>query len=258
MAMELIPETLPEIIKTTSSGVSIIRSSIWIIDYFARHEPVHIKERLGRSLESISRRMREEDQRGNLRNDWFAENEVSGNRIPHRLLEKTIKGIIKDSEERKSEYVDEFWTNVCRTCNADIDEATAFSYLETIEALSWRQLCIIGLIGLQENEEKEVGFRRISDEDVEQMPQDEMTRFYSIGRDYQNLMDDRYIEGASVPQFSEIHEPFVGFPGSGRLPGYTKRLHSLMNLHEIPDREMEETFSIWNVRLRKPTVNPKR
>ena len=86
MAVDLIPKTLPEIIKITSSGISIVRSSIWIIDYFARHESVHVKERLGRSLELMAEYLREEDQGRNWRNDWFAENEVSGNRIPHRLL----------------------------------------------------------------------------------------------------------------------------------------------------------------------------
>lgn len=251
MAVDLVPETLPEIIKITSSGISIIRSSIWIIDYFARHEPVHVKERLGRSLELMTEYLREENQGGDWRSDWFAENEISGNRIPHRLLEKTIKGIINDSEERKSEYVAKFWLNVCHTSNADIDEATAFSYFEIIETLSWRQLCIIRLIFLYENNEREVDFTRISGENIEQISQDERTTFYSISREYRNLMDDRYIEGASVPQFTKIHEPSVGFPGSGWLPGYTKRLHSLMNLHEIQDRDIEKTFSIWNVRLKK-------
>ena len=249
MAMDIVQEALPEIIKTTSSGISIIRSSIWIIDYFARHEPVHVKERLGHSLEMMSKRMREEDQPGTWRNDWFAENEVSGNRISNQLLEKTIKGIINDSEERKSEYIATFLLNICRTSNANIDEATAFAYFETIESLSWRQLCIIRLIALNEKEVDD--FRRISTEDVEQMPQDERTKFYSISREYQNLMDDRYIEGASVPHNTESYEPFVDFPGSGWLPDYTKRLHSLMNLHEIQDRDIEKTFSIWNVRLKK-------
>ena len=59
MNEELILKNLPEIIKTTSSGLSLIKSTIWIIDYFARHEPVHVKERLGRSLELMSEYMSE-------------------------------------------------------------------------------------------------------------------------------------------------------------------------------------------------------
>ena len=237
--------------KISTTTVSVIR----LVDYFAKNDPIHVKERLARSLELMSEYMREKHQSkapGDAwRNDWFAENQVSNRRTAFRLLEKTIKEIINDSQENKSEHIAKFWVNICLTSNADIDEATAFSYLEAIEPLSWRQLCIIRLIALRENQEKQVDFRRISNEDVEQMPQDERTRFYSIGREYRSLMDDRHIEGASIPQFTETHEPFVDFPGSGWLPGYTKRLHSLMNLHEIQDRDIEKTFSIWNVRTEK-------
>ena len=137
---EKIIENLPEIITTTSSGLSII-------DFCLKKVPVHVKERLGRSLERMSEYIREKheskDPGDAWRNDWFSENEVSGHRIPQRLFEKTINGIIDDSAERKSEYIAKFWVNVCLTSNADIDEDTAFSYFETIESLSWRQLCIL-------------------------------------------------------------------------------------------------------------------
>ena len=75
MNEELILKNLPEIIKTTSSGLSLTKSTIWIIDYFARHEPVHVKERLGRSLEQMSEYVREKheskDPGDAWRNDWF-------------------------------------------------------------------------------------------------------------------------------------------------------------------------------------------
>lgn len=246
MDLVLFLTTLKKISTTT---VSVIR----LVDYFAKNDPIHVKERLAHSLEMMSEYMNEKnkskDPGDTWRNDWFAENQVFNRRTAFRLLEKTVKEIINDSEERKSEHIAKFWVNVCLTSNAHIDEATAFSYFETIDALSWRQLCIVRLILLCEN--REAYFHHVSDEDVRQMPQDERTRFYSIGRDYQNLMNDRYIEGASVPQSAEIHEPFVRFPGSGSLPDYTKRLHSLMNLHEIQDRDIERTFSIWNVTVKK-------
>ena len=184
-----------------------------------------------------------------LRNDWFAENEVSNNHIPFRLLEKTIREIINDSQESKSEHIAKFWVNICLTSNADIDEATAFSHLEAIESLSWRQLCIIRLITLYGDREVEI--HRISGEDVEQLPQDERTSFYSISREYEKLMADRYIDGASVPTNTENKDPFVDNPGSGWFPDSTKRLHSLMNLNEIPIEDIEKVFSIWNVKRRK-------
>ena len=237
MDLETVLETIPKMIATHTGKLAY--------NYLASR----VKERIERNWELMSKDMREKVAQGDpLRNDWFAENEVLNNHIPFRLLEKTIREIINDSAERNSEHIANFWVNICLTSNADIDQATAFLYFEVIESLSWRQLCIIRLIALCENQEKQVDFRRISNEDVEQMPQDERTRFCSIGREYRSLMDDHHIEGASIPQFTETHEPFVDFPGSGRLPGYTKRLHSLMNLHEIPDGDIVEMFSLWNVR----------
>ena len=235
-------ETLALIIGTTGSTLSII-------DYFARHQPVHVKEHLARSLKLMSEYMREKhqskDPSNEWRNDWFSENQVSNPRVLRRLLDKTIKEIINDSEERKSEYIAKFWVNICQTSNSDIDEATAFSYFETIEALSWRQLCIIRLITLWKDQEVEIN----SIDNEEQIPQDQLASFYSIGRDYVKMMGDRYIIGPSVPTVND--NPFLSHPGSGWFPGSTKRLHSLMNLHEIPDGDIEKTFSLWNVKVIK-------
>ena len=234
--------------KISTTTVSVIR----LVDYFAKNDPIHVKERLARSLEMMSEYMREKHQSTDpgdaWRNDWFAENQVSNRRTAFRLLEKTIKEIINDSEEKKNEHIAKFWVNICRTSNSDIDEATAFSYLETIESLSWRQLCIIRLTILFENQEVDV--RHIGD-DVEQMPQDEQTSFYTISREFEKLVNDRYIEAAPLPRDDKNKDPFLICPSYGSLPVYTRRLHSLMNLHEIPIEDIVKTFSPWNVRWRK-------
>ena len=240
--------------KISTTTVSVIR----LVDYFAKNDPIHVKERLARSFQLMSEYMLEKHQSKDpgdtWRNDWFSENQVSNRRIAFRLLEKTVKEIINDSEERKSEYIAKFWVNICLTSNSDIDDATAFSYFETIESLSWRQLCMIRLIFLCENQE--VGSRSIGsiDSDVKQMPQDEQTRFYSISRDYEKMVDDRYIESAAIPRNSEKNEPFVSNPGHGRLPDSTCRLHSLMNLHEIPNEDIENVFSLWKVKVIKEEI----
>ena len=248
MDLVLFVTTLKKISTTT---VSVIR----LVDYFAKNDPIHVKERLAHSLEMMSEYMHEKHQSKDpgdaSRNDWFAENQASNRRTAFRLLEKTIKEIINDSEERKSKYVAKFWVNVCLTSNSDIDEATAFSYFEVIESLSWRQLCIIRIIALCENQE--VDIRRISnEEDVEQMPQDEQTSFYSISREYENLMNNRYIESTVIARSSENDDPFLSSPSNGWLPGYTRRLHSLMNLNEIPIEDIIKIFSPWNVTQKEP------
>ncbi|MXV85554.1 hypothetical protein F4X88_21815 [Candidatus Poribacteria bacterium] len=234
MDLEPVLETIPKIIATQTAKLTY--------NYLASR----VKERIERNWELMSKDMREKvDQGDPLRNDWFAENEVLNNRISFRLLEKTIREISNDSEERKSLHIAKFWVNICLTSNADIDQATAFSYFEAIESVSWRQLCIIRLIVLYGDHEVEID--PIDDEG--QMPQDMQTSFYSISREYEKLMDDRYIDGASVPTNTKNKNPFVRNPGSGWLPENTRRLYSLMNLHEIPDGDIEQTFSIWNVRM---------
>ena len=228
-------------------------SSIRLINYFAGHEPLHVKERLGRSLELMSKYMDEKNQSKNpgdaWRNDWFPENQVSNHRTLRRLIEKTVKEIINDSQESKSEHIAKFLVNICLTSNSDIDEATAFSYLEVIESLSWRQLCMIRLIALCED--GEVDIRSISQKDVEQMPQDEQTRFYSISREYEKLKDARYIQSDEIGRSAENNDPFLPIPSYGWLPDSTRRLHSLMNLDEIQIEEIVKMFSPWNVRPAK-------
>ena len=154
MDLEPVLETIPKMIATHTGKLAY--------NYLASR----VKERIERNWELMSKDMREKVAQGDpLRNDWFAENEVLNNRIPFRLLEKTIREISSDSAERKSKYIAKFWVNICLTSNADIDEATAFSYLETIESLSWRQLCIIRLTILLDN--REVGYNSVEHNDIE-------------------------------------------------------------------------------------------
>ena len=239
-------ETLSLIIGTTGSVLSII-------DYFARHQPAHVKEHLASSLEGMSEYMREKHQSKDpgdtWRNDWFSENQVSNPRVLRRLLDKTVKEIINDSQESKSEHIAKFWVNICLTSNADIDEATAFLYFEVIESLSWRQLCMIRLIALCEDGEVDIHF--ISQKDVEQMPQNNRTIFYSISREYEKLKDARYIQSDEIGRSAENNDPFLPSPSYGWLPDSTRRLYLLMNLDDIPIEDIVKTFSPWKVRPRK-------
>ena len=183
------------------------------------------------------------------RNDWFPENQVSNHRTLRRLIEKTVKEIINDSQESKSEHIAKFLVNICLTSNSDIDEATAFSYFETIESLSWRQLCIIRFIVLLTDQELEYYGGDFND--VKQMSKNERTSFHSISRDFGKLADAHYIQSAGMSTDGETHEPYASHPGLAQLPASTDRLHSLMNLNEIPIEDIVKTFSPWKVRPRK-------
>ena len=85
---------------------------------------------------------------------------------------------------------------------------------------------------------------------IEQMSQDEQTRFYSISREYENLANSKYFEVDNPRRYSGIQPPLLLLrPELAQTTPYTRRLQSLMNLHEIPDGDIEQTFSIWNVKV---------
>ena len=87
---------------------------------------------------------------------------------------------------------------------------------------------------------------------IEQMPQDEQTSFYSISRDFENLANNKVFQGVAPLRAAETQPPLLLLrPNSARATYYTHRLHSLMNLDEIPIEYIEKTFSIWNVKLIK-------
>ena len=87
---------------------------------------------------------------------------------------------------------------------------------------------------------------------IKQMPKDNQTRFYSISREYENLANSKYFEVENPMRYSKIQPALLLLrPELAQTTPYTHRLHSLMNLNEIPDGEIEKTFSIWDVKRRK-------
>ena len=236
MDLEPVLETIPKMIATHTGKLAY--------NYLSSR----VKKRIERNWELMSKDMREKVDHGDpLRNDWFAENEVLNNHIPFRLMEKTIREIINDSAERKSEHIAKFWVNICLTSNADIDEATAFSYFEAIESLSWRQLCMIRFITLIKDQEVEY-----NGVNVEQMSKNERTSFDSISRDFGKLANDHHIEILSAQTDRKSHEVYASQPALAQLPDSTCRLYSLMNLDEIPIEDIIKTFSPWNVTPKEP------
>ena len=247
-------EFLKIVLETGQEILTPINASIKIIQLFAPNESEHVKERIRRVLDSATENMHDQlNQDQTLRNDWFPENQVFNKRVVYSLTDRIIRIISNDSEERKSRYIAKFWSNMFLTSNSDIDEATAFSYLETIESLSWRQLCIIRLIILKEK--KKIDINSIEVEKAEKMPEDQRTKFHSISRDYEELLNSRYITGVSVPRgdFDDkwSNEPYLSNASFGSSTYLSKRLHDLMNLSEIPDQDIVDTFSLWSVRFKQ-------
>ena len=246
-------EILDVILKTGGTLASgAVRGALFrIFRHVILNQPDHVIERVFNSFSSAQEYNDKKLQCGEtLRDDWYYDND---NNV--KFAEDMVRQTISDTQGKKSEYITKFHVNIRFSSNDDIDEHTAFSYLEAIESLSWRQLCIIRLVILYED--KKVDMISIDKEEkekwIKQMPKDNQTRFYSISREYENLANSKYFEVDNPRLYSGIQPPLLLLrPELAHATDYTHRLHSLMNLHEIPPKDIEEVFSIWNVRLKKP------
>ena len=177
-----------------------------------------------------------------FRKDGFVEEPATNNPNWEEVVESTLKKVMDATEEPKIKFIASLTENVHFDEDLDID--TYRQILKVLDELSYRQLCIVRLVHLCEN--REVAVRFIETEDIKQMPQDEQTRFYSIGRDYKHLMDNDYFTGSSIPTLNG--NPFVSNPGSGQLLYYTKRLQAFVNLDGISLEDIKKTLSLWDMK----------
>ncbi len=208
----------------------------------SRSESKRLYQWAKQAAEGIAQRAKDSEE---FRKDGFFEETPTNRSNFEEVIESTLKKVMDATEEPKITFMANLTENVHFDQDLDID--TYRQILNSLDELSYRQLCIIRLIVLYENHE--VDITRLND--IEQILQNDQVRFFSIGRDYENLQDNYYFESASIPRLSEINEQFLGNPGSGRLSGYTKRLYTFVNLDEIPIEDIEKTFSLWNVKLKK-------
>ena len=244
------PEILDVILKTGGTLASgAVRGVLFrIFRHVILNQPDHVIERVFNSFSSAQEYNDKKLQCGEtLRGDWYYDNH---NNV--KFAEDMVRQIINDTQGKKGKYITKFHVNLRFSSNDDIDEHTAFSYLETMESLSWRQLCIIRLVILYEDKKAKMDSIDEGKKEnwIKQMSQDDQTSFYSISREYENLANNKYFEVENPILYSKIQPPLLLLrPELAHATPYTRRLHSLMNLHEIPDGDIEQTFSIWDVRV---------
>ena len=181
-----------------------------------------------------------------FRKDGFFEETPTNHSNFEEVVESTLKKVMDTTEAPKIKFMANLTENVHFNENLDMD--TYRQILKDLDELTYRQLCIIRLIILCRNQEVDMDSIPISEE---QIPQNEQITFYAIGGEYQRLMDEHYIMSTPIPRSSETHDPLLRHPGNGWLPDSTERLASFVKLSEIPDQDIFETFSLWNVRPRE-------
>ena len=245
-------DLFPIIVK---AGLMLVKSVgkttvLRIFRHLILNQPDHVIERVFNSLGSGEEYNDKKLQEGDtIRRDWYFEND---NNL--KFVENMVRQIIEDTQGKKSEYITKFYVNIRFSSNDDIDEQTAFSYMEMMDSLSWRQLCIIKLLLLVKK--AIVSSNRISEENIKNLPEDQRMAFHSISREYNELIQKGYISGNTArPPWISDHkwhgEPQLEeFTSGWGVPYYLERLHDLMNLHEIPKTEIIQTFPMWDIKFK--------
>ena len=170
------------------------------------------------------------------------------------VIESTLKKVMDTTEEPKIKFMASLTKNFHFDENLDMD--TYRQILKDLDELTYRQLCIIRLVILCEKREVDISHIEVDishiDDNVEkwleQLPQNERTRFHSISRDFEKMMiDDSYLGGVRGMR-TEEGEPCMLSPSLSQSTYQTKRLHLFANLDEIPIEDIIKTFSpLWNV-----------
>ena len=179
-----------------------------------------------------------------FRADGFFEETPTNRSHFEEVVESTLKRVMDTTEEPKVKFMASLTENIY--FDEDLDMDTYRQILKDLDELTYRQLCIIRLATLYENGEV-IG--HIDDEKwEEQIPQNERARFYSISRDFEEMMvDESYLDGVRGIK-TEGGEPCMFFPNLARRTYQAKRLYSFANLCEISIEDVVEMFSLWNVR----------
>ena len=125
-----------------------------------------------------------------FRKDGFFEETPTNRSNLEEVVESTLKKIMDTTDEPKIRFMANLTKNIHFDQDLDID--TYRQILNDLDELTYRQLCIIRLVSL--HGKRKVDIDRI--DNIEQVPQNELARFYSIGRDFEKMMvDDSYLDG---------------------------------------------------------------
>ena len=193
------------------------------------------------AAEGIAQRSKNEE----FRKDGVFDESPTNRSNWEEVIESTLKKVMETTDEPKVKFMAHLTENF--HFDQDLDMDAYRQILNDLDELSYRQLCIIRLVSLHEKRKVDIGHI----DNIEQVLQNERARFYSIGRDFEKMMvDDSYLDGVRGMK-TEDGEPCMFMPSLARSTYQSERLHRFANLNQIPPKDIEKYFSIWNVRVHK-------
>ena len=150
---------------------------------------------------------------------------------PNEVEEKALRQILSDPQNKKCEYILNFLRNVKKE---EIDNDTAYSLLQSIDNMSWRQFCILSCLYKCRRSELKIGSEGSRKDSLE---------FGSILSDVGNLMRARFIRDRS--------DRFLDYsrhsPDDLVITNIGSELIRLLELGTIPDEESDKPFLPWGI-----------
>lgn len=150
---------------------------------------------------------------------------------PNEVEEKALRQIISDPQNKKCEYILNFLRNVKEE---EIDNDTAYSLLQSIDNMSWRQFCILSCLHKRKRNELKIE-SSISGQGSFQAD--------VLLSDVGNLMSAKYI----VDRSNRFLDWSDHNPDGLRLTGMANGLIRLLELDTIPDKESDKPFLPWGI-----------
>ena len=159
-----------------------------------------------------------------LRDDGFFDPDESGRSGAEEVGEHVLLKCQREPEEKKLPYMANLFAAFA--FRPDIDAQTAHHMIRIAEQMTYRQLCLIHLV----SEKDKYKLRNTVFQDDDGYSVD----LYSILLDIQSLVEQGYLHG-------DVKFTHLGnrIPAKLRLEPYMDFISSLMNLHDIPQEDIE-------------------
>ena len=153
---------------------------------------------------------------------------------PNEVEEKALRQILSDPQNKKCEYILNFLRNVKEE---GIDNDTAYSLLQSIDNMSWRQFCILSCLYKRKANQLQI------ESSISGQGQGSL-QLYTMLSDVGNLMSAKYIIDRSNNDFLNYTSHSPDKLGLTRM---ANELIRLLELGTIPDEESDEPFLPWGI-----------
>lgn len=190
------------------------------------------EQRIGATVALTMIKINENLEKGKtLRNDGFFEPGTNERSAIEEIYEGTLIAAQKEHEEKKIKFYSNLVANL--SFSIDFDKAEANVLLKKAEGLTYRQLCILSLLGrIDQYSLRQTSYREAQVDD---------SRLIILLEEINDLYNKTMVISSARTAFISLVDVT---PSELSLIGTGEFLHGLMELSEIPTEDLDEIASI--------------